>query len=155
MKTIIRILYIWAFISLVAGCGKDEEMGERPPCTQFCLLVEDAGTGADLLNPETEGNLLNDRVCAIENGKKHYIGNIPGSGNYFGSRLEWLRDYPYDTGRCVLVFRGLGYDAITTVVFDWGDGTKTQVDFLPHDYLNCLIWVDGIASPGKVGIVRI
>ena len=73
MKTIIRILYIWAFISLVAGCGKDEEMGERPPCTQFCLLVEDAGTGADLLNPETEGNLVERPGFArLKSGKKHY-----------------------------------------------------------------------------------
>ena len=152
MKAFFKIFLLLPIAWLASGC-EDEAHDILPPA-EYYIQLEDAETGADLLNPETEGNLLNDRVCAIENGKKHYIGNIPGSGNYFGSRLEWLRDYPYDTGRCVLVFRGLGYDAITTVVFDWGDGTKTQVDFLPHDYLNCLIWVDGIASPGKVGIVR-
>ncbi len=143
MKAFFKIFLLLPIAWLASGC-EDEAHDILPPA-EFYIQLEDAETGADLLN---------DRVCAIENGKKHYIGNIPGSGNYFGSRLEWLRDYPYDTGRCVLVFRGLGYDAITTVVFDWGDGTKTQVDFLPHDYLNCLIWVDGIASPGKVGIVR-
>ena len=152
MKAFFKIFLLLPIAWLASGC-EDEAHDILPPA-EFYIQLEDAETGADLLNPETEGILLQDRVCAIENGKKHYIGNIPGSGNYFGYRLEWLRDYPYDTGRCVLVFRGLGYDAITTVVFDWGDGTKTQVDFLPHDYLNCLIWVDGIASPGKVGIVR-
>lgn len=153
MKAFFKIFLLLPIAWLASGC-EDEAHDILPPA-EFYIQLEDAETGADLLNPETEGNLLNDRVCAIENGKKHYIGNIPGSGNYFGSRLEWLRDYPYDTGRCVLVFRGLGYDAITTVVFDWGDGTKTRVDCLPQDSpADSMIWIDGVPMFGMTGIVR-
>ena len=153
MKTIIRILYIWAFISLVAGCGKDEVMGERPPCTQFCLLVEDAGTGADLLNPETEGNLLNDRVCAIENGKKHYIENLPGS-KFVPSALSWL--FPaLNSEKYRFLYDYIPYYRVTTVIFDWGDGTKTRVDCLPQDSpADSMIWIDGVPMFGMTGIVR-
>lgn len=152
MRTFFNIWFLLSFFCLTVGCDKDDnELDSRPPI-EFHLFVEDAETGADLLNPETEGNLLNAPIYAIENGNKYFIGNNPGTSKS-GPPLMWEQHLLGDD-RCSLAYMVWSYDVITTVVFDWGDGTKTQVDFLPHDYINCQIWVDGVVSPGKVGVVR-
>lgn len=153
MKTIIRLCLFLSFVGLVAGCGKDEVEGERPPATNFCLLVEDAETGADLLNPETEGNLLNDRICAISNGEKHYIENLPDS-KFVPSALSW-EPPAVNSEKYRFIYNFIPYYVVTTVIFDWGDGTKTRIDCLPQDFPEeSMIWIDGVPMFGKTGIVR-
>lgn len=154
MNIFFKLLVLLSGAGLMTGCDKeDNELNSRPPM-EFYLLVEDAGTGVDLLNPETEGSLMNDRVCAILNGEKNYIGNLPGSGKFLDSRLTCNQFLMGDDRYSLCFSVGWTYDIVTTVIFDWGDDTKTQVDFLPHDYVNCIIWVDGVPASGKIGIVR-
>ena len=151
MKAFFKIFLLLPIAWLASGC-EDEAHDILPPA-EFYIQLEDAETGADLLNPETEGNLLNDRVCAIENGKKHYIENLPGS-KFVPSVLSWL--FPaLNSEKYRFLYDYIPYYKVTTVIFDWGDGTKTRVDCLPQDSpADSMIWIDGVPMFGMTGIVR-
>lgn len=161
MNRFISCMLLFPSVCLFCGCEeKTEILGNELPPYQFFLAVEDAETGADLLNPEVEGNLLDEQVYAVAFGTKYCIRNIPGKEmNYlYRSYMYWDRYYYRDgTERCILKFASPPYDTVSTIVFYWSDGTQTQVDCQPSSKGPCVyseLWVDGELFLGQLCVAR-
>jgi len=136
----------------------------------FASLL-DAETGADLLNPETEGNILGNEICA------HYLGesyprwevesltanrpeDVTRAMKPMPLGLRWGRALYYNeetvcySDRYYLAFGEFapGEYRNESFTIDWGDGTQTEFSFdcyitweSPTDpVVHRNLWVDGI-----------
>ncbi len=160
-------------VAIVAGACKDNEE-EGWMIWDFInytvdFAVEDATTGADLLDPATEGNILNQEIKVI------YKDGVFPRQTEAGLELEYPIPGPMDQTRAnrPLSFAlRWGYDNYSgsylvafgefdptnnihqeRFVIDWGDGTQNEI------VLDCYItwkgndptvhralWVDGVAQ---------
>lgn len=146
MKAFFKYLFAAACLCGFAAC--DDKDDDVPAIWDFSsysvyFAVEDAETGANLLDPSVEGNLL-DRVKVIYKGKEYprfenegldlsedEVRALPTCP--FGLRWGQYRGYCISFGEFAPTANYQG----EPFTVDWGDGSKTEV------VLNCYItWDD-------------
>ncbi len=131
------VIYILT-VPLFAGC-KDVvyPIWDFPPHNIGLIIRTPAGD--DLLDPETENNILENNVTAVYRGETYEMWDartaqtryIPST--WFGLRIGkyWHDD---DNGDTALLFGEFSADTTDgyheeTVTIDWGDGTSDEIKF--------------------------
>lgn len=146
MKAFFKYLFAAACLCGFAACvDKDDDVPAIWDFSSYSVYfaVEDAETGANLLDPSVEGNLL-DQVKVIYKGKEYLRFENEGLDlaedearavfiNPFGLRWGQYRGYCIAFGEFSPEKCYMG----EPFTVDWGDGSKTEV------VLNCYItWDD-------------
>ena len=139
MKTNVLFSLLIGFVlcqALFSSCSENEEnpddiIWDFAPIN-FTLSVQDE-QGNDLLNPQTEGNILNQDIKAIYQEKTYRMDELamPVTKAYMAI-LYGLRHVEAEDGRWLLRFGELQgertYDN-ETITLDWGDGTSDVITF--------------------------
>lgn len=127
-------LFYWIFLFLALSACKEEDYIWDFENYSVEIEVRDAESGVNLLDPEVEGNILDQEIVLIYKREKYpmaswgdesranispFRGLLWGFPHFYGSDPE--RGYcltvgPFDTGYVVNV----------PFTIDWGDGTKTE-----------------------------
>ena len=140
MKTnVLFSLFISLFLCLplLSSCSEDNNgeddliIWDFAPIN-FYFIVQDA-EGNDLLNPLTEGNILNQDIKAIYQGKEYKLDEPvqPDTKAYLAT-MYGLRFVEEEDGHCLLYFGELqGEDTYEdeTITLDWGNGTTDVITF--------------------------
>jgi len=156
MKLLGKYLLLLSCVCFSAACDKEEENlieGHFPPIWGFSVYIEDAETGADLLDPEVEGNIVSDRIRMDIEGKSYYVEEFIG---------EFIKNSLYDfnwgfyspLGKYHLYTNGFPTNHTTSGVLDWGDGTQSTFVYLPSSDGNHSLWIDGVKGDRDVAIIR-
>jgi len=152
MKLLGKYLLLLSCVCFSAACDKEEENlieGRCIPAWGFSVYVEDAETGADLLDPEVEGNIVSDRIRMDIDGKSYYVEEFIKNSLY---DLIW--DFYSPLGKYRLVAEGFPTNHTTSGVLDWGDGTQSTFVYLPSSDGNHSLWIDGVKGDRDVAIIR-
>ena len=139
MKTHILFSLVIGFLlclPLFSSCSEDNNGGDDiiwdfAPIN-FYMTVQDA-EGNDLLSPTTEGNILNQDIKAIYQGKEYKLNELalPDTKAYLAT-LYGLHVVETEDGRSLLCFGELQGDDTyedETITLDWGDGTRDIITF--------------------------
>lgn len=138
---ILRWLYMdmknWKIFVLLAvvlaGAGCEERQEESMPM-DVMIFVEDAETGANLLDPEVEGNLLDAEIHAEARGVNYWLQKLPNNASkrpenkdLFSLTLrDWHNSYG---GGYHLTFGGFVAESNFRdflFVLHWADGTTDE-----------------------------
>jgi len=149
MKLFGKYLLLLSCVCFSAACDKEKQDGP-PPFMDFCVCVVDAETGADLLDPEVEGNIVSDRIRMDIDGESYYVKGFHGLGRY---NLFW-GGTDASTGLYYLVAIPFYWDQAKSGVLDWGDGTQNTFVYLPSRNIGLSLWIDGVKCDGNVAIIR-
>ena len=173
MKNLLKLLLL-AMVAM-AGAACDEEEGKLMiwDFTHYTVefVVEDAETGADLLDPATEGNILEQEIKVIYNGTEYPRWTKMSLEAW---DFEDIASTRYDMPRPFALRWGWSNGAYSYLVafgdfdptqdfhqesfmIDWGDGTQNEI------VLNCYVtwkngkptvhralWVDGVKQKWKI-----
>ncbi len=165
MKNLFKIVLL-TMVAIVAGaCDKEDEERMIWDFINYTVdfAVEDATAGADLLDPASEGNILNQEIKVIYNGKEYSRYTEPDLEIIsMTTRDSFVRPFALRWGKreytnSYWVTFG-EFDPTEELhqerfVIDWGDGTQNEI------VLDCYItwkgndptvhralWVDGVAQ---------
>ena len=137
-RNILNILWsVLLCLPLFSSCSEDNNgeddliIWDFAPIN-FYMTVQDA-EGNDLLSPTTEGNILNQDIKAIYQGKEYRLDELalPDTKVYL-ARMYGLHIVETEDGRSLLCFGELqGEDTYEdeTITLDWGDGTTDVITF--------------------------
>lgn len=131
-----RILYL-LFIPLlyIAGLTVCDDLGDDiiwdfAPI-ELHIAVQD-GQGNDLLNPETPGNLTQQGIKAIYNGKTYEKDAPVSQTKTYLAHFKGLQTMNLETGKYVITFGEFNGDNTfdnEQVIIDWNDGTQDVITF--------------------------
>lgn len=110
--------------------GNDDIIWDFAPIN-FIIAVQDA-EGNDLLNPLTEGHILEQDIKAIYQGKEYKLNEQVAQTRDYLAILRGLQAFMTEDGRYMLFFGELdGTDTYDneTLTLDWGDGTTDVITF--------------------------
>lgn len=144
MKTKSVFLLLWvAVFSLFTSCKNNDEtdnvIWDIYPI-EFHIYVQDAA-GRDLLNPETENNILEQDIRAIYDQKEYKLGEKPVQTRAIYAPFMGLQTTQMLDGRYCLTFGYFLGDidwGYTPFSVKWGDGTIDHFSFDSKMY-----WKDG------------
>lgn len=143
MKTKFLFLTLMvASLSLFTACSDDDVqpgLWDIPPI-EFNIYVQDAA-GRDLLNPETENNILEQDIRAIYDQKEYKLGEKPVQTRAIYAPFMGLQTTQMLDGRYCLTFGYFLGDidwGYTPFSVKWGDGTIDHFSFDSKMY-----WKDG------------
>ncbi len=134
-KSVFFLLWVAVF-SLFTSCKNNDEadndlvIWDIAPI-EFHIYVEDAA-GRDLLNPETEGNILKQDIYAIYDQKNYKLNEKPLQTRYYMPHFYGLKTVKGNDGRYYAFFGEFdgaidwGY---TPFSVKWGDGTIDHFSF--------------------------
>lgn len=134
-KSVFFLLWIVVF-SLFTSCKNNDEadndlvIGDIAPI-KFHIYVENAA-GRDLLNPETENNILEQDIRAIYDQKEYKLGETPVQTRVVYAPFMGLQTTQMLDGRYCLTFGYfLGYINWDYIPFSvkWGDDTIDHFSF--------------------------
>jgi hypothetical protein len=128
-KVIITVLVA----ALSVSCGKTWDLVNP----DVCCFVRNAD-GENLLDPATEGNILDNEITVDYNGETYGMNGNAGTRAshevWYGLRVEPYNDFSDDTPVLKFgEFRSTSHDSGSyrgeTLTINWGDGTSDEIKF--------------------------
>ncbi len=179
MRNLFKFLLLAAVAVAGVACEDKEEEG-LPPIRDFItypveFAVEDAETGEDLLDPATEGNILEQEIKVIYNGTEYPRWTKAGLGAWF---IEDITSTRYNMPMPFALRWGWSISAYSYLVafgefdptqdfhqesfiIDWGDGTQNEIildcyiTWKGYDpTVHTALWVDGNRSKSWLIVIK-
>lgn len=161
-----KIFALLAVVLAGVGCSEERDIvGNYIPPVKLVVYVEDAETGANLLDSGVEGNILGNRIVVSKPEKSYIVCAKMQNVEYDRERECYLYPLPVELENGVLPCLVLGgfwaednYRDYSIDV-DWGDGMKSEFRlncYVPADFSEdwCCVWLDGtlVGAPGNWNI---